>query len=107
MIPYMVGKLAPNSTHSTRGLVKYIPGKGCFRAVSSQNGEKFVTSPPPSPPIIERVLCLLCEPSRREAHVLQDGCGDGTILRTLYSRASLSEVNEGTEKVQACLSSKL
>ena len=45
--PHMVGKLAPNSTYFTRGLVKYIPGRGCFRAVPSQNGDKIVTSPPP------------------------------------------------------------
>ena len=55
MIPYMVGKLAPNSTYSTRGLVKYVPGRGYISAVSSPNGNKFVTSPPP-PPIVERVL---------------------------------------------------
>ena len=54
MIRYMVGKLAPNPTHSTRGLVKYVPGRGFFRAVPSQNGDKFVTSPPPS--IVERVM---------------------------------------------------
>ena len=54
MIPYMVGKLAPNSSHLTRGLVKYFPGRGYFRAVSSQNGDKVVTSPP-APPIVERV----------------------------------------------------
>ena len=50
MIPYMVGKLAPNSSHLTRGLVKYVPGRGYFCAVSSQNGDRFVT-----PPIVERV----------------------------------------------------
>ena len=49
MIPYMVGKLAPNLPHWTRGLVGYVPGRGYFRAVSSQNGDKFVTSPPPAP----------------------------------------------------------
>ena len=54
MIPYMVGKLAPISSHLTRGLVKYVPGRGYFRAVSSQNGDKFVITPPP-PPIVERV----------------------------------------------------
>ena len=54
MIPYMVGKLAPNPTHSTRGLVKYVPGRGYFRAIPSQNGDKTVTSPPPS--IVERVV---------------------------------------------------
>ena len=47
-LSYMVGKLAPNSTHLTRGLIKYVPGRSYFRAVPSQNGDKFVTSPPPS-----------------------------------------------------------
>ena len=54
MIPYMAGKLAPNSSHLTRGLVKYVPGRDYFRAVPSQNGDKFVTFPPP-PPIVERL----------------------------------------------------
>ena len=54
MIFYMVGKLAPNSTHSTRVLVKYVLGRVYFRAVPSKNGDKVVTSPPP-PPIVERV----------------------------------------------------
>ena len=53
MIPYMVGKLAPNPTYYTRGVVKYVPGRGYFRAVPSQNGDKYVTTPPPS--IVERV----------------------------------------------------
>ena len=46
MIPYIVNKLAPNSSHLTKGLVKYVPGRSCFRAVSSENGDKFVTSTP-------------------------------------------------------------
>ena len=54
MILYIVGKLAPKSSHLTRGLVKYVLGRGYFRAVPTQNGEKFVTSPSP-PPIVERV----------------------------------------------------
>ena len=45
MILYMVGKLAPNSSHLTRGLVKYVPGRDYFCAVSAQNGDKFVTPP--------------------------------------------------------------
>ena len=53
MIPYMVGKLAPNSSHLTRGSVKSVPGRGYFRDVPSQNGDKYVTSPPPS--IVELV----------------------------------------------------
>ena len=53
MIPYIVENLAPNSTNFTRGLVKYVPGRGYFCAVPSQNGDKVVTSPPP--PIIERL----------------------------------------------------
>ena len=54
MIPHIVGKLAPNSTHFTKGLIKSAPGRGYFRAIPSQNGEKIVTSPPP-PPIVERL----------------------------------------------------
>ena len=57
MIAYMVGKLAPNSSHLTMGLVKSVPGRpgrGYFRAVPSQNGDKYVSSPPP-PPIVELV----------------------------------------------------
>ena len=46
MIPYMVGKLAPNLSHLTRRLVKHVPGGGYYRAVSDQNGDKFVTNPP-------------------------------------------------------------
>ena len=57
MIPYMVGKLASNPTYSTRGLVKYVPGRNYFRAVSSQNGDKFVISPPPA--IVERVTTAI------------------------------------------------
>ena len=48
MIPCMVSKLAQNLPHLTRGLVKSVPGRGYFRAVPSQNGDKYVTSPPPS-----------------------------------------------------------
>ena len=47
IILYMVGKLFPNSTHFKRKLVKYVPWSGCYRAVPSQNGDKFVTSPLP------------------------------------------------------------
>ena len=53
LTPFMVGKLATISTHFTKGLVKYISGRGYFRAVYFQNGENFVTSPPPS--IFERL----------------------------------------------------
>ena len=59
MLPYIVGKFAPNSSHLTRGLVKYVPGKGFFRAVSSQNGDKYVTCPPPPPPIVELVFVVV------------------------------------------------
>ena len=50
---YMVGKLAPSSTHFTRGLVKYVPGRDYFRAVPSIDGDKFATSP--TRPNIERL----------------------------------------------------
>ena len=32
-----------------QGLVKYVPDRGYFRDVPSQNGDKYVTSPPPPP----------------------------------------------------------
>ena len=54
MILYIAGKLAPNSPHFTKGLVKYVHGRGYFRAVPSQNGDKHATSP--TPPIVERLL---------------------------------------------------
>ena len=47
MITDIFGKLALNLSHLTRGLVKYAPGRGYFRPVSSQNGDKNVTSPAP------------------------------------------------------------
>ena len=47
MTLYMVGKLFPNSSHLTRGLVKYASGRGYFRTIPSLNGDKNVTSPPP------------------------------------------------------------
>ena len=53
MIFYMVGKLALNSTQFTSGLVKYVPGRGYFRAVPFQNGDEFATSL--TSPIVERL----------------------------------------------------
>ena len=50
MIPYMVGKFAPNSSHLTRGLDKYVSGRGQFRTVCSQSVDKIVMSPPPPNP---------------------------------------------------------
>ena len=70
MIPYMVGKLAPNLSHLTTGLVKYVPGRGYLRAVPSQNGEKYVKSPPP--PIVELVKpTIILYPSVFSTKVLQ------------------------------------
>ena len=56
----MDGKLAPNSTPFTRRLVEDVPGRDYCRAIPSQNGDKFVTSPPapPSPPIVEPLYLL-------------------------------------------------
>ena len=53
MIPYMIGKLAPNSSHLTRGLVKSVPSRGYFRAVPSQRGQICYIPSPPS--IVELV----------------------------------------------------
>ena len=52
-VPYMVGKLAPDATHFTRGLVKYIPGRGYFRAVHPKTGINLLHVRPS--PIVERV----------------------------------------------------
>ena len=79
MIPYMVGKLAPNSSHLTRELVKYVPGRSYFRAVPSQNGDKYVTSPPPQ--IVELV--------RWSKHV-QHEIFDNEMSRFLDSEAAPS-----------------
>ena len=66
MIPYMVGRLVPNSSHLTRGLVKYVPGRGYFRAVSFQNG-KICYIPPLPTPIVE-----LVHPRRKNKVLLLD-----------------------------------
>ena len=52
MIPYMVGKFAPNSTHLTRGLVKYVPGT-IFVPSPPKKGTNVLHPRPP--PIVERV----------------------------------------------------
>ena len=70
MIPYMVGKLTPNSSHLTWRLVKYVSGRVYLRVASFQNGDKFVTSPSPpnrvngsSAYLIERVADKLIKSS--------------------------------------------
>ena len=47
MIPYMVGKLAPNSSHLTRGLVKYIPGRGYSVPFPPKTGTNLLHPRPP------------------------------------------------------------
>ena len=46
MIPYMVGKFAPNRTHFARGVVEYLAGRGYFRDILSENGAKKCGIPP-------------------------------------------------------------
>ena len=84
MIPYMVGKLAPNSSHLNKGLVSYVPGRGYFRAVPSQNGDKYVTSPPP--PIVELVGSSL------------------NLWRTTFSTAAKKMLNNIVDKTHPCRS---
>ena len=60
MIPYMVDKLAQNLSPLTRGLVKYVPDRGYFRAVPSQTGTNMLHSCPPPPPIVE-LVCYVFE----------------------------------------------
>ena len=49
MVSYMVGKLAPSSTHSTRVLVKYVPGYGVSscRLLPKRGQSCYVPAPPP------------------------------------------------------------
>ena len=91
MIPYMVGKFDPNSTRLTTGLVKYVPGRGCFRGVSSQNGDKIVTSPPP--PIVERLgTSLDMAPLGKVTEWLQERLGvEGISLNRRKSEALLAD----------------
>ena len=63
MIPYMVGKLASNVSHLTRWLVKYVPSRGYFRAVPSQNGDKYVISSPPPQSLNWSQAAPLCSTS--------------------------------------------
>ena len=67
MIPYMVGKLAPNSSHLTRRLVNYVPGRGYFRAVPSQNGDKLLHPRPP--PIV--IIKVVAESARTRVNKIQ------------------------------------
>ena len=46
MILYMVGKLAPNSTHFIRGLIKYVPGGGIFSCRPLPKGGQVCDIPP-------------------------------------------------------------
>ena len=69
------GRQACPTSHSTRRLVKYVPSRGYIRAVSSQNGNKLVTSPPP--PIVERVqprprICLPLEVESNKPRLIWD-----------------------------------
>ena len=61
MTIYIVGKLAPNSTHFTKVLIKYVPERCYCRAVPSQNGDKFAASP--TPRMVQR-LFFPCPRSR-------------------------------------------
>ena len=53
MIPYMAGKLAPNSSRLTRGIVKRVPGRDYFRAIPSQTGTNMLH---PRPPLIVELV---------------------------------------------------
>ena len=75
MIHYMVGKLAPNSSHLTRGLVKHVSGRGYFRTVPSQNVDKILISPPPL--IVEPVISTY--PSYSNLRLMRGGIGAGEV----------------------------
>ena len=95
MIPYMVGKLAPCSSHLSRELVKYVPGRGSFHAVSSQNGDKSVTSPPP-PSIVERVLWLYPPSARVKLSTFSDVIYHIYVKGLLFSFFKVSRLLGGS-----------
>ena len=106
MIPYMIGKLAPNSSYLTRGLVKYVPGRYYFRAVPSQNGDILVTSPPP--PIVERLECgggsdvnydSNIESSADPSGASEGGPGPDSSLYTTRGYDGPAPVDEGRDDV--------
>ena len=75
------------STHSTRELVRYVPGRGYFRTVPSQNGDKLVSSPLPRP-IVGRVGGISILKQRDSGLFVVVGCfsfhrgaaGDSNVL---------------------------
>ena len=77
----------PELTAFDQGFGQYVPGRGYFRVVSSQNGDKFVTSPPAS--IVERVGTLACKVAHSLSSYLPGMYGhhiiilvSGTIITT-------------------------
>ena len=88
MILYMAGRLSPNSPHFTRGLVKYVHGRGYFCAVPSRNGDKFATSP--TPPIVERLDCKVIGAYGRDTRVSDS---NGTSLFRFPGDIKLALVN--------------
>ena len=88
----MVDKLAPNPTHSIRWLVKYFSGRGFFRAVPSQNGDKFVTSSPPPPPIVERVERPLTQKTLRTMFYVKVESAAVSVVSVKWSPSSLKIV---------------
>ena len=48
MIPYKVVQFAPNRTHFTTGVVRYVAGRDYFGAVPFEKNDKFVIPPPPN-----------------------------------------------------------
>ena len=84
MIPYMVGKLAPDLSYLTRGLVKYVPGRSYFLAVPSKNEDKYVTSPLPA--IVELISAEISEsqsPSRNFTSILFEAGRCGQMMRKI------------------------
>ena len=58
----------PEFTSFHQGMVKYVPGKGYFRAVPSQNGDEVATFP--TPPIVKRLEYT----SKSAYHTVKKGC---------------------------------
>ena len=77
MIPYVVGKLAPNSSHLTRGLVKFVPVGTIFVPFPPKTGTNMLHPLPP--PIVTTQDGTAKPISRRETN-FSDANGDKDLF---------------------------
>ena len=86
MIPYIVGQLAPNSSHLTRGLVNVSPVGAIFVPFPPKTGIFVFTSPPPL--IVERVAGVtVCERGSGVSERARNRVRDLHVVFARFNRA--------------------